>query len=90
MSKSVLDGIPVVENPLHLKGPAIKETKDKEEEIQVIVGNCVFCGCPIYGQQSVKMGKPIPIRHTCDCHGKNRGKEPLGKDKEDGWDFSKK
>ena len=31
------------------------------------VGNCVHCGCPIYGKKLVQEKDPIVIKRTCSC-----------------------
>lgn len=66
MSKSILDGVPVVES-------RSCEGKFCPAPDLGIVGNCPACGSPIYGPKTVAADgqAPVPVRLTCYCSLKN-------------------
>ena len=60
-SKSVLDGVPVVDTafPLRLHNPPPLDMD--------IVGSCPKCGSPIYGYKRVAVGAIAPVKYSCTC-----------------------
>lgn len=69
--KSILDGIPVKEH-----GCNLKDARRVGIHHQDIVGQCVVCGCPIYGSRSLLKGEKPEVTFSCTC--KQQKEEFLG------------
>lgn len=87
-NKSALDGAKVVNKAF----PSDPDYCEGEALVMTVVGECKFCGSPIYGYKAIKANDPVEVKHTCTCRfcPPAAPKPPLNTTKEEGMDISQK
>lgn len=66
--KSILDNVPAADRAFPLN-PQMREHFEKmKKPAKTIVGACVTCGNPIYGQAQLLDGDQAEVVRSCSCY----------------------